>query len=115
MIALLPVCSDAGYENRIFPITVIVIVLVFVKGGLVVPGSDNMTSDAGYDNRIFPITLIVIVLVLVLAGGFGYWYYASQKLNPIAKDAPRQIPSNFKTSPPEFEAVYAQLGIQPLP
>ena len=73
-----------------------------------------MTFDAGYENRIFPITLIVIVLVLVLAGGFGYWYYASQNLNHIAKDAPRQIPSNFKTSPPEFEAVYAQLGIQPL-
>jgi aspartyl protease family protein len=74
-----------------------------------------MTFDAGYENRIFPITLIVIVLVLVLGGGFGYWYYASQKLNHIAKDAPRQIPSNFKTSAPEFEAVYAQLGIQPLP
>src|SRR5262245_6272862 len=54
-----------------------------------------MTFDAGYENRIFPIILIVIVLVLVLGGGFGYWYYASQK--------------------PEFEAVYAQLGIQPLP
>jgi flagellar basal body-associated protein FliL len=47
-----------------------------------------MTFDAGYENRIFPITLIVIVLVLVLGGGFGYWYYASQKLNHIAKDAP---------------------------
>ena len=70
---------------------------------------------AGYANRIFPITLSVIVLVLVLGGGFGYWYYASQKLNHIAKDAPRQVPSDFKTSAPEFEAVYAQLGIQPLP
>src|SRR5262249_20098627 len=59
------------------------------------------------------ITLIVVALVLVLGGGFGYWYYASPKLNDIAKDASRQIPSNFKTS--EFEAVYAQLGIQPLP
>jgi tetratricopeptide (TPR) repeat protein len=86
-----------------------------VKGGLVVAVSDNMTFEARYENKIFPITLIVIVLVLVLGGGFGYWYYASQKLNHIAKDAPRQIPSNFKTSPPEFEAVYAQLGIQPLP
>jgi aspartyl protease family protein len=66
------------------------------------------------ENRIFPITLIAIVLVLLLGGGFGYWYYASQKLNHIAKDAPRQIPSNFKSAP-EFEAVYAQLGIQPLP
>src|SRR5215469_8810817 len=66
-----------------------------------------MTVDAGHENRIFPITLIVIVLVLVLGGGFGYWYYASQKLNHIAKDAPRQIP--------RYEAVYAQLGIQPLP
>jgi flagellar basal body-associated protein FliL len=56
-----------------------------------------MTFDAGYENRIFPITLIVIVLVLVLVlilGG-GYWYFVSQKS--------------------EFEAVYAQLGIQPLP
>jgi aspartyl protease family protein len=74
-----------------------------------------MTFDAGYENRIFPITLIVIVSVLVLGGGFGYWYYASQRLNHIAKDAPRQVPSDFKTSAPEFEAVYAQLGIQPLP
>ena len=65
------------------------------------PWRIDMTFDAGYENRIFPITLIVIVLVLVLGGGFGYWYYASQKLNHIAKDAPRQIPSNFKTSPPE--------------
>jgi len=64
-------------------------------------------------DRIFPITLIVIVFVLLLSGGFGYWYYASQKLNHIAKDAPHQIPSNFKA--PEFEAVYAQLGIQTLP
>ena len=54
-----------------------------------------MTFEAGYENRIFPITLIVIVLVLVLGGGFGYWYYVSQK--------------------PEYEAVYTQLGIQPLP
>jgi tetratricopeptide (TPR) repeat protein len=67
------------------------------------------------EGKIFPITVIVIVLVFVLVGGFGYWYYASQKLNHIAKDAPRQIPSNFKTPAPEFEAVYAQLGIQPLP
>jgi hypothetical protein len=66
-----------------------------VKGGLVVAVSDNMTFDAGYENRIFPITLIVTLLVLILVGGFAYWYYASQK--------------------PEFEAVYAQLGIQPLP
>jgi tetratricopeptide (TPR) repeat protein len=57
----------------------------------------------------------VIVLVLVLGGGFGYWYYASQKLNHIAKDTARQIPSNFKTPAPGFEAVYAHLGIQPLP
>jgi len=58
---------------------------------------------------------LAIDSALVLGGGFGYWYYASQKLNDIAKDASRQIPSNFKTSAPEFEAVYAQLGIQPLP
>ena len=79
------------------------------------PWRIDMTFDAGYENRIFPITLIVIVLVLVLGSGFGYWYYASQKLNHIAKEAPRQTPSNFKISAPEFEAVYAQLGIQPLP
>jgi tetratricopeptide (TPR) repeat protein len=52
-----------------------------------------MTFDAGYENRIFPITLMVIALVLILGG--GYWYYVSRKS--------------------EFEAVYAQLGIQPLP
>ena len=61
----------------------------------VVAVSGNMTFDAGYENRIFPITLIVIVLVLVLGGGFGYWYYASQKLNHIAKDAP---PGQSRTS-----------------
>ena len=58
-----------------------------------------MTFDAGYENRIFPITLIVIVLVLVLGGGFGYRYYASQKLNHIAKDAPRQIPTTLNFTP----------------
>jgi aspartyl protease/tetratricopeptide repeat protein len=47
------------------------------------------------DKNIFPIALIVIVLVLVVGGGLAYWYYASQK--------------------PEFEMVYTQLGIQPLP
>ena len=55
----------------------------------------QLTFGAGYENRIFPITLIVIVLVLVLGGGFGYWYYASQKLNHIAKDAP---PGQSRTS-----------------
>jgi len=67
-------------------------------------------SDSREPGQNFPITLIVIVFVLLLSGGFGYRYYSSQKLNHIAKDSPRQI-----TSAPEFEAVYAQLGIQPLP
>jgi tetratricopeptide (TPR) repeat protein len=60
-----------------------------VEADLVVAMSEN------YENRIFPVALIVITLVLVLVGGFGYWYYASQKLG--------------------FETVYAQLEIQPLP
>jgi hypothetical protein len=62
---------------------------ILSSSALVVAVSDN------YENRIFPITLIVIVLVLVLGGGFGYWYYASQKLNHIAKDAP---PGQSRTS-----------------
>jgi aspartyl protease family protein len=37
----------------------------------------------------------VIILLLVVGGGVAYWYYSSQK--------------------PEFEIVYTQLGIQPLP
>jgi aspartyl protease family protein len=54
-----------------------------------------MTRDNAYSDRIFPITMIVVTVVLILGGGVFYWYYTSQK--------------------PDFGAVYAQLGIQPLP
>jgi hypothetical protein len=47
------------------------------------------------ENRIFPITLAVIIFVLVVGAAVACWYYSSQK--------------------PEFEMVYTQLGIQPLP
>jgi hypothetical protein len=54
-----------------------------------------MGQNQAYSDRIFPVTLFAVTIVLAVGGGAFYWYHTSKGS--------------------EFERVYSQLGIQPLP
>src|SRR4051812_47093703 len=54
------------------------------------------------EDRIFPIALVGAAAVVACAVGLLYWYVAPQKPDVEAQKR-------------DFEAVYIQLGIQPLP
>ena len=54
-----------------------------------------MTPNKAHSDRIFPIALLVITIVLAVGGGAFYWYRTSKGS--------------------DFETVYIELGIQPLP
>jgi hypothetical protein len=54
-----------------------------------------MTPNKAYSDRIFPAALLVITIVLAVGGGAFYWHHTSKGS--------------------DFETVYTELGIQPLP
>jgi tetratricopeptide (TPR) repeat protein len=54
-----------------------------------------MTPNKAYSDRIFPVALLVVTIVLAVGGGAFYWYRTSKGS--------------------DFETVYTELGIQPLP
>src|SRR5262249_12735086 len=54
-----------------------------------------MTPNKAYSDRIFPVALLVITIVLGVGGGAFYWYHTSKES--------------------DFETVYIELGIPPLP
>src|SRR6476469_10972297 len=54
-----------------------------------------MGQNQAYSDRIFPVTPFAVTIVLAVGGGAFYWYHTSKGS--------------------EFERVYSQLGIQPLP
>ena len=70
----------------------------------------DSTMGAWHDDRIFPVTLFAVTIVLAVGGGAFYWYHASSA-PPAAP--PAAAPHTSKGS--EFERVYSQLGIEPLP
>lgn len=61
-------------------------------------------------DRIFPVTLFAVTIVLAVGGGAFYWYHTSkgEAERPLAPPPVSHVRS-------EFERVYSQLGIQPLP
>jgi tetratricopeptide (TPR) repeat protein len=69
-----------------------------------------MGQNQAYFDRIFSVTLFAVTIVLALGGGAFYWYHTSSA-PPAAP--PAATPHTSKGS--EFERVYSQLGIQPLP
>jgi tetratricopeptide (TPR) repeat protein len=60
---------------------------------------------------IFPVTLFAVTIVLAVGGGGLYWHYTYAP--PAAP--PAAPPSASPEKGPEFERVYKELGIQPLP
>jgi tetratricopeptide (TPR) repeat protein len=54
-----------------------------------------MTPNKAHSDRIFPVVLLAITIVLAVGGAAFYWYHTSKGS--------------------DFETVYTELGIQPLP
>ncbi len=54
-----------------------------------------MTPNKAYSDGIFPVALLVTTIVLAVGGAAFYWYHTSKGS--------------------DFETVYTELGIQPLP
>jgi tetratricopeptide (TPR) repeat protein len=67
-----------------------------------------MTPNKAYSDRIFPVALLVIIIVLAVGGGAFYWYHTSKGYQLGIQPLPVQSRSDFET-------VYTELGIQPLP
>jgi hypothetical protein len=65
-----------------------------------------MTPNKAYSDRIFPVALLVISIVLAVGGGAFYWY------QPLRSNVERQERVQSRS---DFETVYTELGIQPLP
>jgi hypothetical protein len=76
--------------------------------GRMAPGSEGDGGPAPH--RIFPVTLFAVTIVLAVGGGALYWHHASSAPPPAPSSAALDTSKGS-----EFERVYSQLGIQPLP
>ena len=76
--------------------------------GRIVPGGGGGGGPAPSPN--FPVTLLAVSIVLAVGGGALYWHHTSKREaeRPLAPPPVSHVRS-------EFENVYNQLGIQPLP
>ena len=87
--------------------------------GRIAPGGGGSGGPAPRRPPIFPVTLFAVTIVLAVGGGALYWHRASSAPSPAAPAAapaappPAATPHTSKGS--EFEGVYSQLGMQPLP
>jgi tetratricopeptide (TPR) repeat protein len=80
-------------------------------GGLAgFPGGGGGGGPAPRRPPIFPVTLFAVTIVLAVGGGALYWHHTSSA-PPAAPSAAALDTSKGS----EFEGVYSQLGIRPLP
>jgi tetratricopeptide (TPR) repeat protein len=77
--------------------------------GRIAPGGGGGGGPA--PPPIFPVTLFAVSIVLAVGGGALYWHHTSSA--PPAAPPPALPPAPPQGS--EFERVYRELGIQPLP
>jgi tetratricopeptide (TPR) repeat protein len=78
--------------------------------GRIAPGGGGGGGPEPRRLPIFPVTLFAVTIVLAVGGGALYWHHTSSA-PPAAPFA--AAPHTSKGS--EFEGVYSQLGMQPLP
>ena len=76
--------------------------------GRIAPGGGGGGGPA--PRLIFPVTLFAVTIVLAVGGGALYWHHTSS----APPSAPRRRRAHTSKGS-EFERVYSQLGIQPLP
>ncbi|HEY6705071.1 MAG TPA: hypothetical protein VI010_13300, partial [Xanthobacteraceae bacterium] len=72
--------------------------------GRIAPGGGGGGGPEPRRPPIFPVTLFAVTIVLAVGGGALYWHHTSS--------APPSAPPEKRS---EFEGVYSQLGMQPLP
>ena len=80
--------------------------------GRIAPGGAGGGGPA--PRLIFPVTLFAVTIALAVGGGALYWHHTSSAPPAAPPSAPAAAALDTSKGS-EFERVYSQLGIQPLP